>query len=394
MRPPSLRVLLTAPVVAAVLLGAALVWLASVSARTLRERDAAVRQGVLLRLGHELEAGLRESGPEEASATMRRFLADNVGAVTGAELAGPQGPLVREGVVGPDAAEQPAMLGPGWRQVIGGLGRGPGRGTPPTLRVQPSPALGSSDRLASVVMAGAAVAALGLVAFSLLAVAGLAQRQRLAAAEAERKRLEVLALAGAGLAHRIRNPLAGIKGTTQLLLEGATPPTEARARRILEASERIEVLLGRLLTFARPAEPNPEVHDLDALARRVAGRTPGAVRVTSAGPVQTWADTEHVESILEELLANARAFDPDGELEVNVRQEGRAAVAEVADRGPGLAVDSVRAFDPYVTTRPEGTGLGLAIVRALAHANAGEATITQRQGGGCVARLVLPVARS
>jgi signal transduction histidine kinase len=362
-RAPSLRLLLAVPAIAAAVLGVALVWLAAVAAHTLRERDDAVRQGVLLRLGHELETDLREAGPDEAAATLGRFLAAHAEALAGVELVGPQGVIAGKGTLRPTASEQPAMLGPRWRPAGGMMGRGagPGRGTLGTLRLQPAKALGASDRLASVMMA-----------------------------EAERRRLEVVALAGAGLAHRLRNPLAGIKGTTQLLLEGAAPPTEARARRILEASERIEVLLGRLLAFARPPEASPETLDLVALTERVAGRTPGVVRVSSRGAVPAWADGEHVESILEELLGNARAFDPEGELEVEVRREGRAAVAEVRDRGLGLAVHPERAFDPYVTTRPEGAGLGLAIVRALANANGGDATLAARAGGGCVARLELP----
>ena len=394
-RAPSVRLLLAVPVVAAAVLGAALVWLAAVAAHTLRERDEAVRQGVLLRLGHELEVELREAGPDEAAGTLDRFLAANSEELTGAELVGPQGVIARTGTLGPTASEQPALLGPRWRPAAGTMGRGagPGRGTLGTLRLQPAKALGASDRLASVMMAGASVAAVGLVAFSLFGVVGLAQRQRLAAAEAERQRLEVLALAGAGLAHRLRNPLAGIKGTTQLLLEGAPPATEARARRILEASERIEVLLGRLLAFARPPEPSPETLDLAALAERVAGRAPGAVRVTSSGEVPAWADGENVESIVEELLGNARASDPEGELEVEVWRDGRVAVVEVRDRGPGLSVQPEQAFNPYVTTRPEGAGLGLAIVRALANANGGRATLAARAGGGCVARLELPAGK-
>jgi signal transduction histidine kinase len=396
MRAPSLRLLLAVPVVAAAVLGVALVWLAVVAAHTLRERDDAVRQGVLLRLGHELETDLREAGPDEAAATLDRFLAAHAEALAGVELVGPQGVIAGRGTLGPAASEQPALLGPRWRPAGGMMGRGagPGRGTLGRLRLQPAKALGASDRLASVMMAGASVAAVGLVAFSLFGVAGLAQRQRLVTAEAERRRLEVVALAGAGLAHRLRNPLAGIKGTTQLLLEGAPPAVEVRARRILEASERIEVLLSRLLAFARPPEASPEALDLAALAERAARRTPGAVRVSSPGAVPAWADGEHVESILEELLGNARAFDPEGELDVEVRREGRVAVAEVRDRGPGLAVHPERAFDPYVTTRPEGAGLGLAIVRALANANGGNATLAARAGGGCVARLELPAAKA
>jgi signal transduction histidine kinase len=382
--------LLAAPVVAAAVLGAALVSVARVAAHSLRERDLAVRQGVLLRLGHELESALREEGPEEAGVTVGRFLAEHRGALLGVEVVGPQGVTARAGTVDSDADTQPALLGPRWRALAGMGGRGgPGRGTMATLRLQPVPALGASDRLAAVLTIGAVAGAAALVAFAVAAMAGLAQRQRLAASEAERRRLEVLALAGAGLAHRVRNPLAGIKGTTQLLLDATPPATAARARRILDAAERIEAVLGRLLEFARPPEASPETVELGETARQVASRAAGTVTVTGAAAV-AWADREHVESILEELLANARAADPGGTLEIAVRREGRRAVAEVLDRGTGLAVPAERAFEPYVTTRPEGTGLGLAIVRALAAANGGAVSLAPRAGGGCVARFDLP----
>ncbi|MCU0292474.1 MAG: HAMP domain-containing histidine kinase [Thermoanaerobaculaceae bacterium] len=395
MKTPPLRLLLALPVVAALILGIALTWLAAVAARTLRERDDAVREGVLVRLGHDLEAELREAGPADAHAAVRSFLSAHADALIGVEVAGPQRVLVREGTVGAGAAERRATLGPAWRGAMGveGMGHGPGRGPQALLRLQPSATLGTSGHLAPVIVAGALIAAVALAGFSLLGVAGLAQRQKLVAIQAERQRLEVLASAGAGLAHRIRNPLAGIKGTAQLLIEGATPPVEGRARRILEASERIEALLGRLLDFARPPLPDPAMVDLAALAERVAGRTAGRARLARVEPVSAWADPEHVESIVEELMANAHAFDPGGVIEVTVRHDGRLAVIEVADRGPGLALDAERAFDPYVTTRPEGTGLGLPIVRALARANGGDVTLTARSDGGCVARLAVPAQR-
>jgi signal transduction histidine kinase len=395
MKAPPFRLLLALPIIAALTLGIGLTWLASVAARTLSERDQAVRDGLLLRLGHDLEAELRDAGPEDAQAAVRTFLAAHAGELSGIEVAGPQGVLIREGTVGPEAAEQRAMLGPGWRGAVGmmGGGHGPGRGPQALLRLQPTATLGSSGHLAPVILAGALIAATALAGFSVLGVAGLAQRHKLAAIQAERQRLEVLANAGAGLAHRIRNPLAGIKGTAQLLADGATAPVEGRARRIVEASVRIEALLGQLLDYARPPQPDPARVDLAALADEVAGRSGCRSRVTHSEPVSAWADPEHVESIVEELLANAHAFDPKGEIEVTVRRDGNLAILEVGDRGPGLTLDADRAFDPYVTTRSEGTGLGLPIVRALARANGGEVTLRTRSGGGCVARLAIPVRR-
>lgn len=386
-------------VVAAALLAAAMVVVAVLAARALGERDQAVRRGVLLQLGHELEAELRDAGPEAASATVEAFLAAHAGEVSGIELAGPAGVVAAAGEVSSRAQEVLVTgLGRDWRTAFGagpGMGRGPGGRGPGALRLrlEPSAGLGRASLLARAVTAGSVVTAVALVGLALLGVAGMRKGERLQAAEAERRRLEVVSLAGAGLAHRIRNPLGAIKGTAQLMAASDGGATPERARRIVEASERIDALLGQLLQFARPAEPVPVRVDLAEVARRAAGRTAGTVRVEGATPAPATTDEEHAESIVEELLANARAFDPDGELEVVVAATPARATVEVRDRGPGLDVGVDRAFDPYVTTRSEGTGLGLAIVRALAEANDGSVTLEPRPGGGTVARLELPGAR-
>ena len=392
----------------------ALLGTAGLASRTLRQRDAAVRDGVLSRAAHELEASLRSATPEEATTVLSDFLSRNADTVGGAAVVGPAGVLASAGADSTNGYEVTAALGREWRPALlgaepgsgGGFmggrgsgagpggGPGAGRGMPPMrLRLRPAPALGREPALAGLVLGGSAAAALALVGLAFVAARGLAERARREAAEAEGLRLATVARAGAGLAHRLRNPLAVVKGTAQLL-DGRVPESEReRVVRIVTASERMETILSRLLDFARPPDPQPASFDLVALAREVASRggeeTAGAT-VRADRPVPVRADREHVETILEELLANARAFDPEGTLEVTVRAEGNRAVVEVADRGPGLDLDPASAFEPYVTSRPEGTGLGLAIVRSLATANGGAASLAPRPGGGCVATLALP----
>jgi signal transduction histidine kinase len=272
-------------------------------------------------------------------------------------------------------------------------GRGPGgRGTASIrLRLRATPAVGNESALSRLVLAGGGGAALALVGLALVAARGLAERQRREAAEAESQRLATVARAGAGLAHRLRNPLAVVKGTAQLLEERVPEGERERVARIVTASVRMETILSRLLDFARPPAPQPTSFDLVALARDVASRSGGTV-VRTEGAAGVRADREHVETILEELLANARASDPGGTIDVTARIQGTRAVLEVADRGAGLDLDPASAFEPYVTSRPDGTGLGLAIVRALAVSNGGTAALAPRPGGGCVASLSLPAS--
>lgn len=405
---PALGIVALAALFAIALLGTA-----ALASRSLRERDAAVRDGVLLRAGHVLEARLRGSAPESAGAILLEFLEERAESIAGAAVVGPAGVIASAGADTADAFEITAALGREWRPAALGVGsdgvaapgsgQGPGggfmggrgvggRGGPAIrLRLRATPSLGKESALARLVFAGGVAGALALVGLSLVAARGTAERQRRQTAEAENRRLATVARAGAGLAHRLRNPLAVVKGTAQLL-ETRVPEVEReRVERIVSASARMETILSRLLDFARPPAPQPTSFDLAALAREVASRS-GVEDVPPGGPLPVVADREQVETILEELLANARAFDPDGRIEVTARREGAAAVVRVADRGPGLDLDPASAFEPYVTTRPDGTGLGLAIVRALAGANGGSAALTPRPGGGCVASLSLPAA--
>lgn len=394
-------------VVFSALFAAALLGTAALASRSLRERDSAVREGVLVRAAHELEARLRAVTPDEAGPVVRDFLAEHAGTLSGAAVLGPGGTLASAGVDAEGAFEAAVALGREWRpSALGpmaeaGPGEGPGgsyrgrrgpggRGMPPVrLRLTATPAVGRDSALAGLVLAGGAAAGVALVGLALVASRGLAERRRREEAEAESLRLATVARAGAGLAHRLRNPLAVVKGTAQLLSDRVPGEERERVERIVGASERMETILSRLLDFARPPAPQPSSFDLAALARDVAGRGDG-VEVAAPQAVAARADREHVETVLEELLANARAFDPGGRVEVAVRRSGANALLEVSDRGAGLDLDPATAFEPYVTSRPDGTGLGLAIVKALAVANGGNASLGPRPGGGCVATLSLP----
>jgi signal transduction histidine kinase len=259
-----------------------------------------------------------------------------------------------------------------------------GRGQPPfRLRLWASPGTGNASQIAALTTWGSIVAALALLAFAAGAARGITAQHHAAALDEERARLEVVSATGAGLAHRIRNPLATIKATAQLLASQSDGAMHDRAQRIVESSVRIESIVDDLLRFARPVEVHAEDIDLADAARAVADR------IDADGTVRVHADREHVTSAIEELVANARAFD-SRDPEVAVSRRGRHGIVEVRDRGPGLQIDAAHAFEPYVTTRANGTGLGLPAIRALIRANHGDVTLANREGGGCVATITLP----
>ncbi|MGK2856885.1 MAG: sensor histidine kinase [Thermoanaerobaculia bacterium] len=373
----------------ALLFGAVLVVIAVIASQSLMEREEAVREGVMLRAGHELERALRESGPSGATAVLEEFVARPDSGVTGVEIAAEDRIFARAGEIGESTVEMPIALGPAWRGLAG---RGdPGRRgvSPFLLRLGSAHDLSRQRLLSRAIVIVAVVTALALVALAIAAGSGLARRAELAAIRSQNETFRALAAAGAGLAHRIRNPLASIKGTAQLLAESSDGKAKERADRVVEASDRIDRTLAELLQFARPPEAHPESLAVVAILNEVFGGGDHRVAVTGVDGVTAWADREHLIQIVEELVANARAFDPEGILEVSVGGGDRWCSIDVADRGPGLGLDAAQAFEPYVTSRPDGTGLGLPIVRALAAANGGRITLRPRDGGGTVATLRL-----
>lgn len=379
-------------VAAALLLAIGMAGLGFLASRTLRERDRAVRDGVLLALAQEIEVELRAVGPDGADDAIAAFLGRHIDSVAGFELVTPAGIVARGGTLAGEPSEDVASLGPAWRGIASGSEGNPsrGRGSPPfTFRLYPSKALGGHGAMAGAILTVSSAAAAALFVLALLAARGLDERERRLEAEAEQQRLEVAAMAGAGLAHRIRTPLATIKGTAQLL-ESQQMFSAERARRIVDEAVRIDGMIKRLLEFARPPEPQPETFNAAQVARELAARI-GSVTVTSPETLLASADPVHYETALEELLVNARAFD-SGPLAITVTSRGGAVVTEVRDHGPGLSIDPERATAPYVTTRADGTGLGLAIVQTLMRANGGGLELRNADGGGCIAALRIPEA--
>lgn len=258
----------------------------------------------------------------------------------------------------------------------------------------------------------AASLAMGGIALALVLTAGLVrslrrstvERRRL---EAELRRSERLAALGkllAGVAHEVRNPLAGIRGIAQLWGRGLERTDEALGH-LIDEVDRLELIVSRLLQFSRADAQELAPGDLAAVvdeAARLAGPSAAEsgvrVEVEHAGPLPAVAmAAPAVLQIFRNLTTNAIEAMPDGgvlRLSTRVVPRGGAVEATVADTGPGLPAEVVdHLFEPFFTTRPAGTGLGLAIAREIALAHRGDLRAEPGPGGvGAAFVLRLPVA--
>jgi signal transduction histidine kinase len=209
----------------------------------------------------------------------------------------------------------------------------------------------------------------------------------------------------ADLSHELKNPVAAIRASAEVLADGALEEPEEAARfvgRIREATTRIEALLGDLLSLARIEARGVEsasVIDLGELAREAAGRARerggGGARFEVAGGASVRGDAMWLTRAVDNLLDNARLHGRTGEaVRIEIARAGEQVTLAVKNGGEvGRHVEK-RLFRRFVTTRADrgGTGLGLAIVRAIAEAHSGSAECAAAGPPEVVFRIKLPAA--
>ena len=268
-------------------------------------------------------------------------------------------------------------------------------------------------------------------------VRDLTHAQRLQRELRLRERLATVGELAAGVAHEIRNPLAGISSSAQVLLTRFEPRDDRQkfCRVIIDQVDRLDRIITSLLKFARPPEPTlrlarledvvEKILDLEAerlaeahvtIERRFAPRLPAL-----------YFDPGLIEQVLLNLVVNATQAMPSGgtltvELGVATRrdravprspgrreadaQEQAARAAEapatsrrvarlrLIDTGIGIPREIVsRLFDPFFTTKAAGTGLGLSISQSILQEHGGVISIASREGRGTTVVVELPLEK-
>jgi signal transduction histidine kinase len=263
------------------------------------------------------------------------------------------------------------------------------------------------------------VAAMGLaMVLGGLTVQQVRRRERLEAAAREEVRVrelerqlfhsERLATVGrlaAGIAHEINNPLEGMANWLSLarteLQQGRPESAAEHLGRVQEGLGRAARVVHQVLAHSDPAKAprmvvdlNEILRDTEAFMQSRTGFAEVAFGLELADvPLPVRGSRVMLEQVAVNLILNACEAQPHGgEVRVRSRRAGTNAVAEIGDRGPGVAeADRERIFEPFFSTK-DSTGLGLSICHSIVRQHDGELTVTGREGGGALFRVTLPVA--
>lgn len=223
-------------------------------------------------------------------------------------------------------------------------------------------------------------------------------------------RLAALGELSARMAHEIRNPLAAMRGSVQMLAEqGSIAGNDGRLLNIvLRESDRLNKLITDFLTYARPQSPDKQVIDLQKMVADLCLLLESDIRfdnieIINRTPVhlQIQADLHQFSQVLLNLLHNsADAMPTGGSIIIESRllpggtggfRRSSAVLVSVTDTGKGMDAETARhVFEPFWTSKADGTGLGLAIIYRIIEAHGGTISVESPPSGGCSVSIVLP----
>lgn len=233
--------------------------------------------------------------------------------------------------------------------------------------------------------------------------------------EAKLKKADRLAAIGelsARIAHEVRNPLASISGSVQLMAaSGSIPVTDKKLLEIvMRETSRLDTLVSEFLQYARPLPPNKSWFSFNRLLSDQIALLKGDVRFYSIvihnaidEQVEVFADRDQFQQVLWNLLLNAaEAMTDGGDIYIDCcwgtsyvddkLGSGKYLHLTIKDTGNGIAEKEMHlVFEPFFTTKIGGSGLGLASVYRILEAHESSISIDSKPGAGTAFSIIVPV---
>jgi C4-dicarboxylate-specific signal transduction histidine kinase len=217
----------------------------------------------------------------------------------------------------------------------------------------------------------------------------------------------------ASIAHEINQPLGSIltnAETANAILQSPTPDIaelKEIMRDILQDDRRAAEVIRRMRSLLKKAPFELKTLDLNDLVRQAVdflsslavGRKVELVSVVTPDPLPILGDSIQLQQVILNLVVNAidaMRDTPDEKRIISIRTSRGKSFAElsVSDCGPGIAEDKLKeVFEPFFTSKAEGMGMGLSIARTIVEAHSGQISAENRDGGGALFRMRLPLSR-
>jgi len=228
----------------------------------------------------------------------------------------------------------------------------------------------------------------------------LTELKRMAEEIKQKEKWAAIGELSANIAHEIRNPLASLKGSIELLRESAVSPEKKDKLMSIAISEmdRLNLIIADFLTYSRPSPLDLGECDLcgilDKTLDLVRGRDSKnvAIRKNYSGPLSITADPLRLEQVFLNICLNALDAMPEGgTLDVGASPLRDTVEITFRDTGHGIRPDiQEKVFYPFFTTKAEGTGLGLSIAHRIIEDHRGRITLSSSPGAGATFRVFLP----
>lgn len=227
-------------------------------------------------------------------------------------------------------------------------------------------------------------------------IEGVATRQR------TQERMAAVGEMAARMAHEIKNPLAGISGSAQMLAskEGSDHKTSRLLHILVDESQRLSTILDNFLDYSRPSHGSRHQCDLPLLIRDCVAllkrsdllRLDHNIVLDLPESLPLLGEEPLLRQMFWNLSRNAlEAMPEEGTLTISAKRRPGTVELFFSDTGIGMSEEvRKKAFEPFVTSTPGGTGLGLAVVYSVVEQHNGTIEIDSRPGTGTNVRIEMP----
>jgi two-component system sensor histidine kinase PilS (NtrC family) len=233
----------------------------------------------------------------------------------------------------------------------------------------------------------------------------LTEMRKLEFALRQSEKMAAIGQLASGIAHEIRNPLAGISGSIELLsLQNTTEDDKKLTKIILREIDRLNNLITEFLDYSKPEKPPTSPIDLPGVLAETINLAKGhqpallVVQQELAVNIKILGDRDKLKQAFLNIIINAYQAMSQSQnpvLTLSAQSKDSQVVLRIKDSGAGMpeAVKK-RIFEPFMTTKPKGTGLGLAVTHKILQSHRAQIYVESTQGLGTEFIITFPISNN